>query len=446
MMNTSRASLRRGSSHVILFFKKEKYLKDNLEERYMIEPDPNWFYSALAQSSAAIFGLIGAFMMSKIIEQAKEVRTLRSELEDLIRDLYRILDEASVSMFELRRNLLSIGYELQESTEAPGGEGNLKSVINEAIGIRIDLKEGQIKNLLEEFEKEILKLEEIMIWISGLDIDFDNERFREKILSANFEEDFEMRWQINPLLSQVVDTKLVLFTYFRPFKKFKEAFINTLGKFMLMKSTIIPIRFYLGVLILIPIGTICLICPLWMMPYPQEKLLLMGPFSAFILFLCGYFAYEIIYIRKIGTMKSAEMQREEIMDIGYKIHVKKMLSELRTKIRHVLIILMDLQDKDKTSLLKETNKLPTREYWEEAQYYISMYPWVLEGIFEFVQLVEEIRHPPQHETAEEAAEKTHEKIREAMDDAEYLIKRLPISSTEIVRVGLRKKILVLYGE
>jgi len=42
--------------------------------------DPNWFFSTLAQSAAAIVGLIGAFLVSRIVEQANEVREKKREL------------------------------------------------------------------------------------------------------------------------------------------------------------------------------------------------------------------------------------------------------------------------------------------------------------------------------------------------------------------------------
>ncbi|MGB3458382.1 MAG: hypothetical protein WBB08_03610 [Halobacteriota archaeon] len=42
--------------------------------------DPNWFYSALAQSAAAIVGLIGALLLLKITETSNTIRNFRAEL------------------------------------------------------------------------------------------------------------------------------------------------------------------------------------------------------------------------------------------------------------------------------------------------------------------------------------------------------------------------------
>ena len=45
--------------------------------------DPNWFYSALAQSAAAIVGLIGAFVTSRVMMVAGE----RSRIENRINEI-----------------------------------------------------------------------------------------------------------------------------------------------------------------------------------------------------------------------------------------------------------------------------------------------------------------------------------------------------------------------
>ena len=42
--------------------------------------DPNWFYSALAQSAAAIVGLIGALLLLKITETSNTIRNFRADL------------------------------------------------------------------------------------------------------------------------------------------------------------------------------------------------------------------------------------------------------------------------------------------------------------------------------------------------------------------------------
>ena len=44
--------------------------------------DPNWFYSSSAQCAAAIVGLIGAFLITKLINQKAFLAQLRKEIEE----------------------------------------------------------------------------------------------------------------------------------------------------------------------------------------------------------------------------------------------------------------------------------------------------------------------------------------------------------------------------
>jgi hypothetical protein len=44
--------------------------------------DPNWFYSTLAQSSAAIVGLAGGFMVARVLAQRTEIALDRNRLRD----------------------------------------------------------------------------------------------------------------------------------------------------------------------------------------------------------------------------------------------------------------------------------------------------------------------------------------------------------------------------
>lgn len=47
----------------------------------LTKPDWNWFFSSFAQSSAAIVGIIGAFIISKIISTENQLLTLNEEIE-----------------------------------------------------------------------------------------------------------------------------------------------------------------------------------------------------------------------------------------------------------------------------------------------------------------------------------------------------------------------------
>jgi hypothetical protein len=51
--------------------------------------DPNWFYSTLAQSSAAIVGLAGGFMVSRVLAQRNDLALDRQATRNRMLDLHR---------------------------------------------------------------------------------------------------------------------------------------------------------------------------------------------------------------------------------------------------------------------------------------------------------------------------------------------------------------------
>jgi len=69
-------------------------------------PDWNWFYSALAQSSAAIVGFFGGFVISKVIGRDSEYHSLQeavSVVQARIQDQGRKLDHRYFSWYNGRR-------------------------------------------------------------------------------------------------------------------------------------------------------------------------------------------------------------------------------------------------------------------------------------------------------------------------------------------------------
>ena len=80
-------SLNRTLNESVLKIKEESVnLSENLTKTLNPDAlsaiDPNWFYSAMAQSSAAIVGIIGAFLIAKLIAQKQEIRRLSHEIYD----------------------------------------------------------------------------------------------------------------------------------------------------------------------------------------------------------------------------------------------------------------------------------------------------------------------------------------------------------------------------
>jgi hypothetical protein len=51
--------------------------------------DPAWFYSTLAQSSAAIVGLTGGILGSRILEQVQQLREKRVRMIAAMREIQR---------------------------------------------------------------------------------------------------------------------------------------------------------------------------------------------------------------------------------------------------------------------------------------------------------------------------------------------------------------------
>lgn len=76
--------------------------------------DPNWFYSTLAQSTAAIVGLVGAFLLQRLLVQTNDVavkrEAIRAEFMELhrklayeLRDLGRVVGSLEGLQTDLRR-------------------------------------------------------------------------------------------------------------------------------------------------------------------------------------------------------------------------------------------------------------------------------------------------------------------------------------------------------
>lgn len=60
---------------------------------FVSQVDPNWFYSASAQSAATIVGLMGAFLTTKVLNQKSYLKQLKNDISEL---------EQKKSMFQLK--------------------------------------------------------------------------------------------------------------------------------------------------------------------------------------------------------------------------------------------------------------------------------------------------------------------------------------------------------
>lgn len=64
--------------------------------------DPNWFYSALAQSAAAIVGLIGAFVTSRVMMMAGERSRIEKRIQEVNAEI-KELERQNVPLLEYIR-------------------------------------------------------------------------------------------------------------------------------------------------------------------------------------------------------------------------------------------------------------------------------------------------------------------------------------------------------
>lgn len=63
--------------------------------------DWNWFFSSVAQSAAAIIGIISAFIISKILNKQVDLNAARSELGRLLNSSRRLREKAGYCSFEV---------------------------------------------------------------------------------------------------------------------------------------------------------------------------------------------------------------------------------------------------------------------------------------------------------------------------------------------------------
>lgn len=62
-------------------------------------PDWNWFFSSLAQSTAAIVGIFGAFIITKILSNQSEYSQKKSRLKEMLIRSQRLVDDAQALAF-----------------------------------------------------------------------------------------------------------------------------------------------------------------------------------------------------------------------------------------------------------------------------------------------------------------------------------------------------------
>lgn len=392
----------------------------------MAEPDPNWFYSALAQSAAAIFGLIGAFIASKLIDQAKEAKDMKFELKQDARSLYVHLSRAKKQIFDLRRILLSIVRNLRrqigllESDRYQNGEKS--RIENTDVGIELNFRRSESNIFLELLEREIKQLENILIRINSLTVDPRNEKIEDEII-RDAKEEFKRTWTQDPTLSQILRKPHYLFNYFTELETFKNMVRDFSQRFNMMKSRIVPTEFFLGIVILIPLSILGVILPLYSIPYPEEKKMFMIPFTFLIVLLCEYFTYEILKIRQIVTCQRITF--EDVMSTVQKREKEQERIRLRTDLSQVLDVLQSLAQMNSRPLLQKMDEFRKENFCEEPGFFFDYIDGdILGKFFNFSRLIEEIRYPSQRIETGKGREEMQRTVQKAIGEGEEIIASL----------------------
>jgi hypothetical protein len=75
--------------------------------------DPNWFYSTLAQATAALVGLAGAFLVQQLLNQRAEISPVRTDIRQDLKQL-RLTIEKDLRYVEVGLDSLTEAFKLKE--------------------------------------------------------------------------------------------------------------------------------------------------------------------------------------------------------------------------------------------------------------------------------------------------------------------------------------------
>ncbi len=80
--------------------------------------DPNWFYSTLAQSTAAIVGLGGGFLVQRVLQQRNEIAQPRSDLRKYLANRFHNLNGRRASAVLARGQWQAARRDFQDDARA----------------------------------------------------------------------------------------------------------------------------------------------------------------------------------------------------------------------------------------------------------------------------------------------------------------------------------------
>jgi hypothetical protein len=82
--------------------------------------DPNWFYSTLAQATAALVGLAGAFLVQQLLNQRAEISPVRTDIRQDLKRL-RLTIEKDLRYVEVGLDSLTEALKLKEWRRSGAG-------------------------------------------------------------------------------------------------------------------------------------------------------------------------------------------------------------------------------------------------------------------------------------------------------------------------------------
>ncbi|HJH30109.1 MAG TPA: hypothetical protein C5S51_10565 [Methanosarcinaceae archaeon] len=89
--------------------------------------DPNWFYSASAQSAAAIVGLMGAFLTTKVLNQKLYLKQLKNEIDEINKKYTYLVEETDQIYLRTKELLSDREIELCKSLDNTFNPSNIPS-------------------------------------------------------------------------------------------------------------------------------------------------------------------------------------------------------------------------------------------------------------------------------------------------------------------------------
>lgn len=255
----------------------------------MADIDPAWFYSSLAQSSAAIVGLIGAIFGSRIIDHLACMREERNELNRRIGTVYRQIMSNIQHWTDFRRYL---EFELREDTAAiERGESRRRS--REVMDWGMRGSGSEVSNL-QEHKREmqgkldvLLKLLPAYTPLMGPFHERDVIEYAQRLRRYANEAPERAK---GLMLSDVETLEDIVSNYIRPFR-----------------ARLLPKAFLAVFAVLVWIALTGIIWPLWALPGLRQGY----PKSAMLAALFAYFGYQLVELRRLEQLRWVRIRPED---------------------------------------------------------------------------------------------------------------------------------------